>query len=332
MSLIAPPVEPPSRPDPVRPAFAPCSPSPLASLAVLESNIGAIETCAQFARGVLPFVVVYGPSGWGKSHLVASLEAEMSCSAAGPVRLRDALTWVQAPSRSDWNAALLLDDVQGVTRHPRLRHALRIELERRARAKKATLLCFTSRRAPSTAKLLPAVVPPWTFAAVHEPTSRERLVIVRRIAEQNGIEIADEVVRLIAHHLCGNGRSILGAIERLMLAGSDWSRPESALRACGVLRPYWLGSDGWDPRDVVADSVAEVLRGAEGELAPGDVVAYFLLCELGMTEGEAACFTKLGECGVFRRATAVRKRSGEPAVAAVLAACRIAIVSAMKPR
>lgn len=299
---------------------------------MLESNIGAIETCAQFARGVLPFVVLYGPSGWGKSHLVESLEAEMTRSAAGPVRLRDALSWVQSPSRADYHAALMLDDVQGVVRHPRLRHALRIELERRVRAKRATLLCFTSRRAPSTTKLLPAAVPPWSFAAVHEPTSRERLIIVRRIAEQNGIEIADEVIRLIAHHLCGNGRSILGAIERLKLADSDWSRPESALRACGVLRPYWLGSDGWDPRDVVADSSAEVLRGTDGVLAHDDVVAYFLLCELGMTEGEAASFTKLGECGVFRRATAVKKRLADPAVAGVLAACRIAIVSALKPR
>lgn len=305
--------------------------SPLDSLAVLESNIGAIEACAQFARGLRPFVVVYGPSGWGKSHLVASLEAEMAGSALGPVRLRDAVAWIQSPARTDWNAALLLDDVQGVVRHPRLRHGLRVELERRARAGKPTLLCFTSRRKPPVARLLPPAVPPWRLAAIHEPSRRERLVIVRRIAEQNGVEVADSLVGLIAHHLCGNGRSILGAIERLKLAGSDWSKPESVLLACGVLRPYWLGSDGWDPRDTVADAVAETLAEPPTGLTHADLVAYFLLRELGMTEGEAACFTKLGESGVYRRANFVHRHSGEEAVANAIAACRNAVVSAMRP-
>jgi energy-coupling factor transporter ATP-binding protein EcfA2 len=314
-----------------RPASFPTGPG-LQSLAVLESNIRAIEACVEFARGLSPFVVLYGPSGWGKSHLVASLEAEMEAQGSGPVRLRDAVAWVSAPLRSDHRCALMLDDVQGVVRHPRLRHALRTHLEHRTRTGRSTLLCITSRRPVATAKLLPVTIPAWKFAAIHEPSIRERLVIVRQLASQRRLSIADEVGYLIANHLHGNGRSILGAIERLKLAGSGWDRPESVLPACGVLSPYLIGNDGWDARDVVADAVAQAAPSLPPGVSANDLVAYFLLCELGLSEGESAAFTKLGECGVYRRAIAVRRQLDDPQVRSVVEACRTTIVSAFGAR
>ena len=40
------------------------------TIATLPSNVEAVEAALQFAVGANPFMVLVGPSGWGKTHLL----------------------------------------------------------------------------------------------------------------------------------------------------------------------------------------------------------------------------------------------------------------------
>lgn len=301
----------------------------LQSLTVVASNIAAVEAGIQFLRGGAPFVVLHGPSGWGKTQLVQGLEAE-GLEQGLRIRVRDAAAWVKLPSRSDHNCALILEDVQGLARHPRLRHSMGQLLARRVRARRPTLLVTTTEFCPAINRMLPHAAPSWKFVAIEQPSDREKVVIVRALASGLGLELADEVSTLIARHLRGNGRSVIGALERLKLAKQSWSQPEDVLPACGVLRAYWLEEGCWDARDTVAEAVAQTCGACACEESMRKTIAYFLLDELGLTEHESASFLRVTEAMVYRWAAEVRKGMGSKSERCPLEACRIAIISALK--
>ncbi|MCC6404292.1 MAG: hypothetical protein IT207_09820 [Fimbriimonadaceae bacterium] len=301
----------------------------LQGMTVVASNIAAVEAGIKFLRGDSPFVVLHGPSGWGKSQLVLGIEAE-GIERGLRIRVRDAVNWAAAPSRTDHNCVLILEDVQGLARHPRLRHSLRLLLAQRARARRATMLVGTSEYCPTISKLLPSASRPWKFVSIEPPCDSEKLAIVRSLASGMDLQLSDEVGMLIARHLRGNGRSLIGALERLKLMRQEWSQPSDVLLACGVLRPYWLGSGGWDARDTVADAVAFTCGGAHCEDAMNRTIAYFLLDELGLTEHESASFLKVREATVYRWAEDVKRSLEDGSASCPVDACRNAIICALR--
>ena len=292
------------------------------TLAALPGNIKAIEAALQFAHSVQPFVVVVGPPGWGKTHLMVSTREAMSARGSEP-EITSALDWIMNPARFDSNAPLLLDDVQDVLRHPRARHQFRLALERRIRSRRPTMICFNGHRISHTLRAFLPLSREWTVALISEPSSDERELVVRQIASSEGMLLSKAIVRLIARHLHGNGRSVSGALQRLKLYRDDWSAADDVCPACGILMPYLLCDDGWDPRDEVHEAVSRVVSDPDTVI---DVSAYVLWQLVGLTEGDVATFLKIGPSSVYNRSNQVKRRLSEEEFAAVFADCKSAVL------
>ena len=295
------------------------------TLAALPTNIRAIEAGLQFSNGVRPFVALVGPSGWGKTHLIESVASWMRRQGAD-VRATTALAWLADQQRGDSTAVLLLDDAQDAWRNPRSRHRLRQALERRVRLRRPTLVSFADDGSCEAALSRLPGHRDWLRATIGEPAPDERELVVRQIATMHGVTMAPGVARIVARHLHGNGRSIVGAVQRLRLVKADWSGPTDVAQAVGVLGPYLIGIDGWDPRDQVLDAVRAVL-GAKGRHdLDADVTAYLLLTEVGLSEGEVGAFLGLSPNEAYARSARIRRTLSDSGTADLVAACRIAVL------
>src|SRR5690349_8406287 len=91
----------------------------LQTLTALPSNIQAIEAGMRVADGTYPFVAVAGPSGWGKSHLLAAIADQINRARADAAIVVSALQWLKYPHRAEALGDLLVDDVQDVLGQPR---------------------------------------------------------------------------------------------------------------------------------------------------------------------------------------------------------------------
>lgn len=292
----------------------------------LPTNIGAIEATMRFVEGTSPFVVIYGPSGWGKTHLLHAVERRFEEAGESRVMIRSALSWARSAARQDLTPTLILDDLQDVFSHPRARHLVRQSIDYRVRTGRRTLLAVTTDIA---LKKLRATLPfggDWLFSELAEPNVDERQLVVHQIASDIGLQLSRPTARLIARHLNGNGRSIRGAIQRLRLVKRDWSKKEDVLPACGVLSPYLLGHEGWDPRDHVWDAVQRVVPKDWSEFGPSQVLCFLLLHEMGLSEGEVASFLKVSPSRAYRDCGKVRSRCEDTEVRGLLEACRIAVL------
>lgn len=285
-------------------------PLTFSSLAALPSNIQAIEAGMQFAHNLRPYVAVLGPSGWGKSHLLESVAAIMQYEGHSRPVLTSALDWLNSQARIDCPEPLLLDDVQDVDRRPRARHQLRTAVERRVLLRRPTFLSFNYDRPNRLTKDLMCVPRMWTVTTIHEPTVDERELIVCRVAASARISIHRSIARVIANHLHGNGRSILGALKRLHLAKQDWSREEDLSQACGILMPYLLGRDGWDIRDVAYEAISSVVSSEETKRA---IFCWILRSEVGLSEEEISAFLRVAPSRVYKYADSVNvQRAADP--------------------
>lgn len=301
------------------------------SFAALPGNLKAIESALEFAQGRVPLVAVVGPSGWGKTHLLRAT-TDMLGSQGACVVPRSALEWIMDPSRSDANHPLVLDDTQDVLRHPRARHQFRQALLRRVRSRRPTMLSFAGARVGRSLKAFVPFSREWNWALIAEPTCDERELVVRQIATTERMLLSQATTRLIARHLHGNGRSVSGALKRLKMYRSDWSDRDAVCQACGVLMPYLLGRDGWDPRDHVFEAVSQTVAGVDG--APSgtvqDITAYLLWSEIGLSEDEIATFLRVTPSSVYTRSVDVRKRMEDSAYGALVGSCRRSVIDAFE--
>lgn len=302
-------------------------PLTFSSLAALPSNIQAIEAGMQFAHHLRPYVAVLGPSGWGKSHLMESVAAIMLHEGDVKPVLTSALDWINSQGRVDSNEPLLLDDVQDVDRRPRARHQLRTAIERRVLLRRPTFLSFNCDKPNRLTKDLMCVPRMWTVVNIQEPTVDERELIVCRVAASARISIHRSIARVIANHLHGNGRSILGALKRLHLAKADWSREEDLSRACGILMPYLLGRDGWDIRDVAFEAVSSVVASEETRKA---ILSWILRSEIGLCEEEIATFLRIRPSSVYKYADSVNRQKSVDPMMTLLEQSRAAVHSRLQ--
>ncbi len=167
----------------------------------------------------------------------------------------------------------------------------------------------------------------WATATISEPTAEERELLIREIARTDTVFLSPGSIKMIAQHLHGNGRSINGALKRLKLLKNDWSEPEDACQACGILMPYLIGADGWDPRDVVGDIVAKTLTGfGMSQSLYADLCSYLLLRVIGLSEEEVSTFLHLTPTQVFQKASQIPTGARDPVLAQVVLACKSAVV------
>jgi len=293
----------------------------------LKCNETAVELADRFSTTRSGHVAIVGPSGWGKSTLLEATASQLRESSGHPVFVVPATRWVEDKGLVGEIRPVIVDDVQDAAKNPRSTHLLRQALESRMRQHRPTILSFTV--APGHRMRPPVWLASreWAVGTMGEPVGKDREAVVRALAQTEGVVLNDSVVRLIARHLHGNGRSVSGALQRLTLVKHRWDGIEDACRACGVLMPYLIGENGWDPRDEVHDAVSQTLaewqRPTKRSVA--DVCAYILLHEVGLSEGEVACFLGVQPARAFSMASAVARRMDAAQPSASVLACKNAV-------
>lgn len=299
-------------------------------LVALPSNIVAIESAMRFCDGTLEQVALYGPSGWGKTNLLVDVAKKLSESERSHVQVQSAYEWAGSGIRLESATPLVLDDVQDVMLHPKIRHKFKQKLNLRLRTNRRTLLSISTTENPQCARLPLPCSQSWTVAQICSPTQEERSAITQQIATQCGLKISNNVATLISKHLNGNGRSILGALQRLRLIKSDWTQPQDVMLICGTLSPYLLGENGWDPRDQVHEAVNRIGAGSGTTITKTGLCAYFMLVEMGLGESEVATFLRLSPGRVYKWAKEVQAELKSSDVEMLVSACRNAILSGFK--
>ena len=301
--------------------------SGFASFAAVSSNIGAIEVGARFAQGTTPFAVVIGAPGWGKTHLLDSIRSYMGRRSQPINSPMSASQYTSVPERCDDGLPLLIDDCQDVWGNMRARQDFRRLLERRIKGRRPTFVCIADKVSRLEASRFFPCPQEWAFQSISVPSRKERDYIVRQIADSEEVSLSRPIVALVARHLCGDGRSIKGAIRTLKIVRDDWARRSDLFEACGVLTPYIQGEDGWDPRDVVMD----VVSGRSFECCPSEdyarsVCAYVLLSLMRLDEYDVATFLGVSPTAAYAMSVSVKASLADANCAKAVEECKDAFV------
>lgn len=288
------------------------------SLAVLPSNVGAVESALHFASGLNAFTVIVGPSGWGKTHILECVSERLSQRFKPTPLVMSATEWLSNAHASDPMLPLLLDDVQELTTRPRSRIQLRLALERRIRAGRPTMLAFT---APKRTRHLNGTLPSakdWMIGTVAEPAPSERMLIIAQLAEAQGLSLSTSLTRVIAHKMRGNGRTLVGALRRLRLHGPIWNDVSGTLKACGLLEPFFADSGSWDLRGHIL-TVAKSFNATQFGVPISELVAYTMLREAALCEVDVARSLKIEPGEAYARSARFEKqyKTSESALLAV---------------
>lgn len=280
------------------------------SIAALPSNHYALALGFDFACGHRNFVGIGGPSGWGKSELLGHVRNALERIHQIDVDVTAASEWAQTEQSATAIPFLLLDDLQDVLKSPRLRHNLRLRIEQRLRRKLPTMICTAGDF--STAIRLRVISPghEWQLAQILPPSPIERQCIARQIAKCEKVKLHRSIESLLATHLNGNGRSMRGAMLRLKLIRSDWRSDSDFAEACGILMPFLIGEDGWDPRDIVSDAVGHVFL-AWPECPPigkRATLAFVLNQMIRLPEEDVAQFLRISTGQVYRHCKNINGR------------------------
>jgi len=274
------------------------------TIATVPSNIRAVESAMRFANGVNPFVVLVGPSGWGKSHLLEAVERHWKLdSSNGPITRVSGIEWQNDPKLRAFNGALILDNAQDLTARTRSRIQLQLTLERRFRAGRPTLLSFTK---PKLTRSVWGVLPTpreWVVAMIKSPTPAERERILTAIAKMEGVDLSALLIRLLANELDGNGRTLSGAMNRLKLTQRSWLGSAETLRACGVLTPFFTSNSDWDLREHIADVAKRTPTSEFGAASTFDLTLYAMLKVALLPETCVSSFFRIEQGKAYAYAT-----------------------------
>lgn len=270
------------------------------SYATLASNIQAVEASLLFTAGLQNLVALCGPSGWGKSHLLEAVAYRLRSELGrGACRVVSASDWVSGPARGDLGGPLLLDNAQEALSRARLRVPLKLALERRVKAGKPTMLAFTANKIDRSIRSLLPSARGWSEATIEPPSETERATILQQIARSEGLRLGESAERVFAAGLRGNGRTMRGALMRLKLNGNDWPDERAALRACGLVNPFFADNSAWD-------LVGNVLRiaashGDHNTQTRETLAVYTLHHEAQLPEAEVARAVGIEPAAVYLR-------------------------------
>lgn len=283
------------------------------SMAALPSNVQALDHALQFAIGRQRFVAIVGPSGWGKSHLLEAVATTMrQKDRSSNVEITSATDWALNQSRVDPQAVLLLDDAQMTMDRSKLRLQLRLGLERRVKANRPTVVCFTAPKLTRQIRFFMPRTRSWMFGSIGAPEVCEREVVVRNMSEAQDLKLSPSLVQLLAKKLNGDGRTLLGALKRLQLQQSTWLSPKMTLQACGVLNPFFADNSSWDLREHILE-VAEKSTPGDRELKQ-ELALYTMLKVALLAESDVARYFEVEPAHVYARAVAFERRlkEGDP--------------------
>lgn len=217
------------------------------SFSLLPSNVRAAEKAILFGANQAKLVLIVGPSGWGKTHLLKATYSLISKAdrTAKPV-FKNCSDRLCLFNPAEHRQPLLLDDVQACASRQRDRTMLAKTIERRIRSGHQTMLCMTAESVPIEMRQWLPYYHRWMIETIACPTAPEKRVLAAQISSQEGISIGDPLLSVLANRLSGNGLTLKGALTRLRLYGDCWVTDEQILRAWGLLNPYFLDIGTWD--------------------------------------------------------------------------------------
>lgn len=271
----------------------------------LPCNVVGIESALFFADGVLPFVALCGPSGWGKSQILSAAAQRITHQTGRSTPTHSATTYLLRGGRWDSPEPLLLDDAQACSVHTRERQLLRNVLELRVRLRRPTLVSFTS---VQSASRLHAVLPcpaRWVIHTIPEPAREERQVILRDLARRNGLDLSDRLIHVLSVVLDGSGRACAAAIQRLALVGTKWHGLSGELQALATVRPYLKHS--WTLCGFTERAMTELFDSLGLEFDPvfaRSLTVHLLRDVAAVTEEQVACRLGLDRGVVFAHQSA----------------------------
>jgi chromosomal replication initiation ATPase DnaA len=226
-------------------------------VAPLPCNVRAVEAALLFATGHAKFVMIYGPSGHGKTQILKAAESYIQSHKNQPVEVMSSDQFLKVHSRLNPNTLLIIDDCQLLLNRPKQRLAFRLALERRVRAGRPTFLAFGyqgQQRQLHGALPSPRI---WMKEEILEPCEAQRLLLIQHLAKNEGMRLSPLLCQIIARKLLGNGRAIQGALHRLKLVQTEWLESSQILRACGVLDPFFADNPHWDLRHLIHRTAQE---------------------------------------------------------------------------
>jgi len=223
------------------------------SFLALPCNIRATESCLMFATGLIGFSCIVGPQGSGKSHLLQCVQRTYRMESGYDLRTYNLPDLLKIDPLFDSPRPLIIDMAEIAFRTPRLKHRLRLVLERRVRTGKPTLIAFEGSKVSRPIRGLLAYSRNWNTVELGEPSPQERLLLLRHLAQSLEMEISESILRLMALKLPGTGHALVGGLQRLRVMHRRWMGPEREPRAAGVLAHDLTGGDGWDVRDHVME-------------------------------------------------------------------------------
>ncbi len=280
------------------------------SLAHLPSNVGGVEASLLFSARLRNFVVLHGPSGWGKTHLLEAAASRLSHENGVSVDVLSATDFAIGAHRPDPALPLVLDDLQDVLNKPKMRLALRVALERRVRSGRATMIAGTD---TDGIRVIRSAVPfprTWKFAKIGDPTSSERLSVITQLCESEDITLHPDLILIMAERMFGNGRTLEGALKRLKLDSLAWTERSSLLRALGLLDPYFADNPDWDLRIIILRAV-ESLHARQFNIDPLDLALFVMLRTACLSEEGTAQALQLDPGTVYLKALGIEKRFRE---------------------
>jgi hypothetical protein len=256
-------------------------------------------------------VAIVGPCGWGKTHLLEAIAEKQKSEGRGTVKVLDVHQALTAPGRLETHRALFLDDVQEVFGKPKLRQMLRLLLERRVKSGRPTVLTFSGEKPTRQMKLLLPNSRAWSFGTIGEPSQIERVVIIRQMAQEEGLMLSPELVEIVAKHMRVNGRTLSGALKRLRLGGEDWTDHRGALEALGVLNPFFSDNPEWDLQH-------RIFRASTEMKLPPEYALYAMMCIANLPETNVARWADVEPAEAFVMTKHFRRKISGNSAANVL--------------
>lgn len=227
-------------------------------MVIVPSNAHAVDAVRCFVEGHITNLAIVGPSGWGKSQLLAAAAASLGKRGRRTHSVIEGGIELSRQLKSiDPQDPIIIDNFQELVKGHKQRIKMHMMLERRIRSRKPTLLALTTARGACPKGFLPNQHS-WNLAEVKVPNSSDRRLIIRKMAGWHGLQLGEEMVALLDQRLSGNARSLEGAMKRLQLAGSRFVEPQDVLMGCGVLCPLLEDDGRWDLRSYLQESICRL--------------------------------------------------------------------------
>jgi hypothetical protein len=162
-------------------------------------------------------------------------------------------------------------------------------------------LAFTAPKPSRAIKNFLPMSREWKIVTLQAAEPAERVLLIHQMALGEDLTLSPQLSKLMADHMPGNGRTISGALKRLRLSGKTWSDTSSALRALGVLDPFFSDNSAWDLKLKIV-KVAEAHGSHFSTISVPDLTLFLMLHEAGLAEIDIARSVGVEPSDVYTRA------------------------------